>query len=158
MAKARVLGLWLALLCAVPLAPAVALEIGTAQPQLRQVPLTLETATGRHRYAVEVAATAEQQQRGMMFRARMARDRGMLFPFDPPRAASFWMENTILPLDLVFIGADGRVLNVAADAVPYSRAFIDSAGEAAAVLELNAGEAAKIGLKAGDRVRYKLPG
>lgn len=157
----RALMLSLALLLAAPAAPALAIDaaggITSAQPQLTRIPLTLTTASGRHRYKVEVAATPRQQELGLMFRTRMGSAEGMIFPFAPPRPASFWMQNTILPLDLVFIGADGRVLNIAADAVPYSRAFIYSQGAAAAVLELNAGEAARIGLKAGDPVAYKLP-
>ena len=153
----RILTLLLALVLTAPAVPAAALDISAAQPQLTRVPLTLATRTGAHRYTVEVAATPRQQELGLMFRTRMGRAEGMIFPMMPPRPASFWMENTILPLDLVFIGADGRVLNIAADAKPYSRALIDSAGAAAAVLELNAGEAARVGLKPGDAVAYKLP-
>jgi hypothetical protein len=152
----RALMLSFALLLAAPDAPALAADVTAAQPQLARIPLTLTTASGRHRYRVEVAATPRQQELGLMFRTRMARAEGMIFPFEPPRPASFWMQNTVLPLDLVFI-ADGKVLNIAADAVPYSRALIYSQGAAAAVLELNAGEAARIGLKAGDAVAYTLP-
>jgi hypothetical protein len=93
----------------------------------------------------------------MMFRTRLARGRGMLFPFAAPRPLSFWMENTLISLDLVFVGADRRVLNVAARATPLSRAFLSSQGAAVAVLEIGAGEAARIGLRAGDRVEYNLP-
>lgn len=146
------------LLCTLPVANVAALPIVAAQAELPRTKLTLEADRGRHKYSVEVAATPEQQERGLMFRTRMAANQGMIFPFAPPRPASFWMENTILPLDIVFIGADSRVLNVAANAKPYSRDLIQSAGVAAAVLELNAGEAARIGLKPGDRVRYTLPG
>lgn len=143
---------------ATPLAaPAVTMLGATAQPRLATTLLTLVTAGGKHPYRVELARTPEEQARGMMFRTRLARGEGMLFPFDPPREAAFWMENTPLPLDLVFIGTDGRVLNIAARAVPYSRAMIPSRGVAAAVLELNGGEAARIGLKPGDRALYRLP-
>jgi hypothetical protein len=83
----------------------------------------------------------------------MPRDRGMLFPVSPPRTASFWMRNTWLPLDLVFIAPGGRVLNVGTG-TPLSESFIESAGPVAAVLEINAGEAVRIGLKPGDRVRW----
>ena len=146
------------LLSALPVANVAALPIVAAQAELPRTKLTLEVERGRQKYSVEVAATPEQQERGLMFRTQMAANQGMIFPFAPPRSASFWMENTILPLDIVFIGADSRVLNVAANAKPYSRDLIQSAGVAAAVLELNAGEAARIGLKPGDRVRYSLPG
>ena len=94
------------LLIAVPLLPAASLPITAAQVELPRTKLRLDTSTGRHDYAVEVAATPEQQERGLMFRTQMAANQGMIFPFAPPRPASFWMENTILPLDLVFIGAD----------------------------------------------------
>ncbi len=153
----RALTLVLALLLAAPVVPAAALEVIGAQPTLARIPLTLSTRGGTRRYSVEVAATPLQQELGLMFRTRMGAHEGMIFPFAPPRPASFWMENTILPLDLVFIGANGRVLNIAADAKPYSRDLIWSSGAAAAVLELNAGEAARAGLRAGDAVTYKLP-
>jgi uncharacterized membrane protein (UPF0127 family) len=147
----------LALLIAVPAVAYMTTPITAAQPQLAMVPLTLVTATGKHRYKVEVAATPDQQEAGLMFRRKMAAGHGMIFPFDPARSASFWMENTILPLDLIFIAPDRRVLRVAANAKPYSRDFIDSGGVVTAVLELNAGEAARIGLRPGDKVDYKLP-
>ena len=87
-----------------------------------------------------------------MFRRTMKRSAGMFFPFDQPKSASFWMENTPLSLDLIFVTADKRVLSVASNAKPNSRMIIDSRGLAASVIELNAGEAARIGLKAGDKV------
>ena len=89
-----------------------------------------------------------------MFRTRMARRAGMLFPMSPPRVAAFWMENTLIPLDIVFIGPDRAVLNVAANAVPKSRDLLGSFGPVGAVLELNAGEAARIGLTPGDKVEW----
>ncbi len=146
--------LWLAL----PLAPARALALppAAAQAELARIDVVVTTARGRHHYAAELAATPEQQEYGLMFRTRMGAKQAMLFPFAPPRPATFWMANTVLPLDLVFIGADGRVLNVGRG-IPQSRELVPSDGDAAAVLELNAGEAAKIGLATGDRVRYRLP-
>jgi uncharacterized membrane protein (UPF0127 family) len=89
-----------------------------------------------------------------MFRKAMGADEGMIFPMNPPRATAFWMRNTVIGLDLVFIGADHKVLNIAANAVPYDETPLPSAGEAAGVLELNAGRAAQIGLKAGDTVTW----
>jgi uncharacterized protein len=111
----------------------------------------LVTDTGRHRYDLEVAASAEQQACGMMYRRSMQPATGMVFPFSPPRATSFWMENTYLPLDLIFVGPDRRVVHIASGQ-PLSRDFIDSGGVAAEVIELRAGEAKRIGLKPGDRV------
>jgi uncharacterized membrane protein (UPF0127 family) len=140
-------------------APASAREgPSSGQPQtgLKQVLLTIETAGGkRHSYKVEVAATPAQQAHGMMFRTRMAPMTGMIFPMDPPRQAAFWMENTLIPLDLLFIGADGRIRNIIANAVPKSRAQLPSAGPVAAVLELAGGEADRIGARPGDKVVWK---
>ncbi len=139
-----------------PLAAQLAGPKLIANPALHAVPMTL-TARGKvQRYIVEVAATSLEQERGLMFRTSMPRRHGMIFPFDPPKQASFWMENTVLPLDLVFIAPDHRVLHIGADAKPYSREIIDSGGIVSAVLELNAGEAARIGLQVGDRVEYAL--
>ena len=138
----------LALLGATPVAAAPA---SCPDPALQRAALTIRTATGRHRYRVEVAATPAQQQCGLMFRRSMKRDAGMVFPFDETRPLSFWMENTYLPLDIIFVGRDGRVLN-AERAVPLSRALVSSAGDAASVVELNAGETARIGLRPGDAV------
>ncbi len=118
---------------------------------LATVPVTLVTAKGRHAYTIEMAATPAQQECGLMYRKAMKRNVGMMFPFDPPRRATFWMENTPLPLDLIFVAPDDTVLSVA-PGKPYSRDIIDSQGVSAAVIELNAGEAKRIGLKPGDKV------
>lgn len=109
------------------------------------------TSTGRHAYDLEIAATADEQSCGMMYRKTMKPKTGMIFPFDPPRPATFWMENTYLPLDLIFVAPDNRVLTIASGK-PMSQDFIDSGGVAASVIELRAGEAKRIGLKPGDRV------
>ena len=118
---------------------------------LAEQPVMFTTAKGRFAYKLEVAATPEQQECGLMYRKKMPRNVGMDFPLGTPREATFWMENTDLPLDLVFIGPDGRVVSVG-KGVPYSRAMIESGGLTKRVIELNAGEAKRIGLKAGDKV------
>ena len=135
------------LLAAVPTAacPFTDLTHGTAQ---------FETAKGRFTYRMELAVTEEQQACGLMFRREMPRDAGMAFPMRPPRMTGFWMENTFLPLDIIYVSPQGRVLNVMRGQ-PYSRAVLNSAGLTAEVIELNAGEAERIGLKSGDRVRRK---
>ncbi len=79
----------------------------------------------------------------------------MLFLYDPPQPVAMWMMNTLIPLDMLFIGADGRIINIRERAVPGSTATIESAGPARAVLELNGGTAARLKLKPGDRVRHK---
>ena len=108
------------------------------------------TAKGRFPYKLEVAATPAQQACGLMHRKAMPRNVGMVFPFEPARQVSFWMENTVLPLDLVFVGPDSRVVSVG-QGKPFSRDLINSGGLTARVIELNAGEAARIGLRPGDR-------
>lgn len=118
------------------------------------VPLTISSGHRSHRFSVEVASTPPQQAKGLMFRARMGADEGMIFPMKPPRMASFWMRNTVIPLDLLFIGTDHRVLNIAANAVPYDESPLASVGPVIGVLELNGGRAAELGIAAGDRVDW----
>lgn len=140
--------LFVASLAATPVvaAPANCPNIGLARQ-----PVTFSTAKGRFTYTLDLAATPAQQECGLMFRKSMRRDVGMAFAFAPPRPLTFWMENTPLPLDLIFVGADGRVVSVGAG-VPFARDLIDSHGVAARVIELNAGQARRMGLKPGDRV------
>ncbi len=118
--------------------------------------LTIDTASGPHRFKVEVMRTDSERERGLMYRKTMARDRGMLFEYQREQPVTFWMHNTYLPLDLIFIGKDGRVVNVAADAKPMDDSLIPSAGPALGVLELDAGMAKTIDLKAGDVVHHTM--
>lgn len=114
--------------------------------------VTLTPSAGKpHRYTVEIARTEAEQARGLMFRKTMARNAGMIFPMRPARFASFWMENTLIPLDIIFIAPDGKVLNVVTG-TPLSRDQLNSVAPVSAVLELNGGEAARIGLEPGDAV------
>ena len=89
-----------------------------------------------------------------MFRDTLAPDRGMIFPFPKPVDATFWMKNTLIPLDLIFIRGDGRIANIGAKAVPMSTAIIASEGLVTAVLEIPGGRAAELGIRPGDRVRW----
>ena len=135
---------------AVASAPAVHPESG-----LPVIPLTVTSSGGKvHRFRVEVARTEAEQARGLMFRTRLGPDEGMIFPREPVDIPSFWMKNTPLPLDIIFIGTDRRILNVAANTVPYSLEPVGSAGMASAVLELPGGRAAQLGIGAGDRVTW----
>jgi uncharacterized membrane protein (UPF0127 family) len=118
------------------------------------IPLTITSTKGRHAFRVEVARTAAEQAKGLMFRTAMGADEGMLFPRNPPDRASFWMRNTVIPLDLVFIAPDRRILNIAANAVPYDETSLSSAGPVIAVLELNGGRAAQLGIAPGDKVDW----
>lgn len=137
-----------------PLGARAPITAGKPQTGLKVVPLSITAGGKLHRYKVEVAETPAQQAHGMMFRTSVPPGTGMIFPMKPARAASFWMENTLVPLDLLFIGADGKVRNFIADAVPLSQAPMSSVGPVVAVLELKGGEAARIGLKPGDRVSW----
>jgi uncharacterized membrane protein (UPF0127 family) len=116
--------------------------------------LVLKTETGDHSFNIEVATTNEERARGLMYRRSLPENAGMLFLYDRPQPAAMWMKNTPIPLDMVFISADGRVHRIESFTEPFSTAVILSEGDVAAVLELNAGQAAKIGLKAGDKVVY----
>lgn len=151
--------LFLALVAQVSM-PALAQPAGqgvvAGQPQkLPQSRLTIRTADGKTvKFTVEVASTPEQQTIGMMFRASMPQDNGMLFVYAQPQPLAYWMENTFLPLDLIFIGKDGRILNIVANAKPLSRQPLLSVGAAIGVLELNGGQAATLGIAPGDRVEH----
>lgn len=121
--------------------------------------LKIETLDGVHNFDVEVATNDAQRARGLMFRNEMAPDAGMLFLYRRDRILTMWMANTYLPLDMLFIASDGRIVSIARNTIPLSRTTITSRKRARAVLELNAGTARRLGIKAGDRVVYDgLPG
>lgn len=117
--------------------------------------LTVVTGDGeRHRFRVELALTAEQRAQGLMFRRQLARDAGMLFVYRPARPVSMWMKNTPIPLDMLFIDREGRVVKVAERAVPGSLQSIDSGGPVKGVLELPGGTAERLGIAPGARVLH----
>lgn len=118
------------------------------------VPLNIVTKGGKIAFQVEVARTPEEQARGLMYRTSLAEDRGMIFPMTPPRFASFWMKNTYIPLDLIFIRTDGSIARIAANAVPEDLSPISSGEPVAAVLEIAGGGAARHGIVEGDRVSW----
>lgn len=120
---------------------------------LTVIPLTVESTSGKHRFRVEVAASPAEQQKGLMFRAAMGPDEGMIFPNNPPQQRAFWMHNTVIPLDIIYIGPDRRVLNIV-HGEPYDDTSLPSAGPVINVLELNAGRSAALGIKAGDLVAW----
>jgi len=140
--------------------PAATTAVPAAQPAvhpvsgLKVIPLTISQNGKVHHFRVEVAQTSEEQERGLMFRTEMGPDEGMIFPEDPPRWMSFWMKNTVIPLDIVFIGADHRITNVSANAVPYSLNPRMSDDVASGVLELNGGRLAELGFTPGAMVEW----
>ena len=147
---------WLALAVALALLPAAALAQATGEPQpiLDQEPLTIETAGGPVGFPVEMARTPAEQSRGLMFRTLVPPGTGMLFVHDRPRPVSMWMKNTPASLDMLFIDEDGTIESIAADTTPFSEAVISSNGPVAGVLEIKAGEAERLGIQEGDRVRH----
>ncbi len=130
--------------------------VGGSFAQMRRETLKILTASGEHSFQIEIAETAEQKARGLMFRRSLADDAGMLFPYLPPQEATMWMRNTYISLDMVFIAGNGSVHRVEEGTEPFSERVISSNGDVAAVLELRAGIARKIGLKRGDKIVHPM--
>jgi uncharacterized membrane protein (UPF0127 family) len=124
------------------------------RPSMAAEQQTLEIASksGVHVFSVELAVTDEERERGLMFRKQLPEGQGMLFDFKREQEVSMWMENTYVPLDMIFIRKDGRILRIAENTEPLSRAIISSRGQVLAVLEVLGGTANKLGIAAGDRV------
>jgi uncharacterized membrane protein (UPF0127 family) len=118
--------------------------------------LTIVTGGGRHIFHVEVARTDDERAKGLMDRSHMPEDRGMLFDFKQLTPISMWMKNTVMSLDMFFIRADGTISRIAENTEPFSTRVIPSGEPVMAVLELNAGAAARIGAKAGDKIEHSL--
>ena len=121
---------------------------------LAVIPLTVTSGDRRIAFSVEVADTPEAQARGLMFRTDLGDNEGMIFPYDGTRAQSFWMKNTPLPLDIIYIGPDRRISNIAAETEPYSLDPVYSVGPVLGVLELRGGRAAELGIEPGDLVEW----
>ena len=117
------------------------------------VPVTISTDKGEHRFAAEVAATQDEQAKGLMFRTELGPDEAMIFPRQGD-IASFWMKNAPLPLDIIFIGQDRKIINIAAQTTPYSLDSVSALGPTSAVLEIPGGRAAELGIGPGDAVAW----
>ncbi|AOL24636.1 hypothetical protein Ga0102493_11504 [Erythrobacter litoralis] len=143
-------------------APAATAEQSADQPErhsesgLPLIEVTVVRGERRIVFETEVADTPQAQARGMMFRTEMGDDEAMLFPSERPAQRNFWMKNTPLPLDIIFIGVDGRISNIERG-VPYELESVGSDGLASAVLEIRGGLSAELGIVAGDRVEYDWP-
>jgi uncharacterized membrane protein (UPF0127 family) len=120
--------------------------------------LTIESGGEAHRFTVELAVTPEQRGQGLMYRERLPAEAGMLFLYPTEQMISMWMKNTLIPLDMLFIAEDGRIIHIAERAIPGSLATISSGQPARAVLELNGGTAARLDIAPGDRVLYETFG
>jgi uncharacterized membrane protein (UPF0127 family) len=108
-----------------------------------------------HKFDIWIAETPQQQAQGLMFVRDLPENRGMLFIAKEPRVFSMWMMNTYIPLDMVFIGTDGRIRKIVANTKPHSLATVSSDDPVKAIVELKGGEAARRSLKVGDRVTWK---
>jgi uncharacterized membrane protein (UPF0127 family) len=151
------------LLLALAAIPAAALaqppEPTAAQPELPKEKLVIVARDGaRHEFQVEMALTPEQQRVGEMFRKSVPPDGGMLFDWGRSQESQMWMENTLVPLDMVFIKADGTIRSIAENTVPESLAVIDSRGPVRATLELAGGTTARLNIRVGDRVEQRIFG
>ena len=115
--------------------------------------LTIQTAAGPQKFAIELATDDVQREQGLMYRTRMAADAGMLFIYPHEQPVAMWMKNTNLPLDMLFVRADGTIARIRENAVPYSRENIPSGEPVQFVIELNAGRAQALGIKEGGHIR-----
>lgn len=116
--------------------------------------LVIQSKTGEHAFTVEVVDTNETRARGLMYVEDLAPDAGMLFDFKAERQVSFWMRNTLIPLDMLFIAADGTIRNIHANAIPHDETSIPSDGAVQFVLEIPGGRSAELGIEAGDTVEH----
>jgi uncharacterized membrane protein (UPF0127 family) len=144
---------------AVPLAARAQPEPAGPQPELPKEKLVIVTRDGaQHVFNVEMALKPDQQIVGEMFRKSVPEDGGMLFDWGAPRESQMWMKNTLVPLDMVFVNADGTIRSIAEDTVPESLATIDSRGPVRATLELAGGVTAKLNIRVGDKVEQRIFG
>lgn len=134
------LGIWL-----VAAAPALATE---------SVPLTIEAGGSTYRFSAEIADDAQERSQGLMFREHLDENAGMLFLYPDERPRTFWMKNTPLPLDIIFISSEGIVVHVAAEATPYDLTAINSEKPAQSALEIRGGLAAQLGIGPGAKISW----
>ena len=118
--------------------------------------ISVDGAKRANRFKVEIAGDHASQEKGLMFRKTLAPDAGMLFDFHTDVMTAFWMKNTILPLDIIFVRSDGTISSIAANAVPFSEASIPSTEPVRAVLEINAGRAKALGIEPGDKIHADI--
>ncbi len=119
----------------------------------------LHTSGGDVPVTVEIAATPERRNLGLMYRKELAADAGMLFIFERPQHLTFWMKNTVLPLDMLFIGDDHRIVGIVKDAVPFTTTAREVEGDSRYVLEVNAGFSDRHGVRSGDAASFEgVPG
>jgi uncharacterized membrane protein (UPF0127 family) len=145
-----------AILAAVVLVAPACAQVSGAQPRLRTEPMTIETSRGPVKLTVEMADTERTRELGLMFRDAPPRNEGMLFDFHEPQEVSFWMKNTKVSLDLLFISQDGRIIRIARNATPFSEEPIPSGAPIRGVLEIAAGRSKELGIAEGDKARQRI--
>jgi uncharacterized membrane protein (UPF0127 family) len=156
----RVRALTLALALLLPLAACRGAEqsapgqAATAESGLQLVPLEIRSGAKVHKFTVEVARSRDEQAQGLMFRESLAPDRGMLFPYSPPEVAGFWMKNTLIPLDMIFVREDGSIAMIADNTIPGSLESVSAGEPVAAVLEIAGGRSAELGITDADKVSW----
>ena len=128
---------------------------GPARPAERQT-LEIASKSGVHAFSVEIADNDAEREKGLMYRKELPEGQGMLFDFEHEGPVGFWMKNTYISLDMIFIRGDGRILRIAENTEPFSTRIIPSGGPVRAVLEVIAGTARKFGLAPGDQVAYPI--
>jgi uncharacterized membrane protein (UPF0127 family) len=141
--------LFLALIVTLPWSASSALAAG-------QATIEIVSKSGVHAFAVELATNDAERERGLMYRKELPEGRGMLFDFHEDRPVAFWMHNTYIPLDMIFIRGDGSIARIAENTEPMSDRLIPSGAPVRAVLEVIAGTARKLGIAAGDRVESSI--
>src|SRR5216683_865250 len=143
---------WMVVLAAVVLCAFAGARAEAASVQ----PLEIVTKSGVQVFSVEMATTEQEKETGLMYRKELPDGKGMLFDFSPEQQVSMWMKNTYIPLDMIFIRADGRILRIAENTEPHSERLVPSGGPVLGVLEVIAGTARKFGIAPGDRVAHQI--
>jgi uncharacterized membrane protein (UPF0127 family) len=118
--------------------------------------MIIHSQNGDHPFVLEMASSAEQQERGLMFRRSLAPNGGMLFPYSPPQVVGFWMRNTVIPLDMIFVRQDGKIARIAT-AKPLDETVVSSLEPVTMVIEIRGGRASELGIKEGDKVSPPVP-
>jgi uncharacterized protein len=134
---------------------AVILAVGAARAIEQQV-VEIATRTGVHVFSIELATTDEERARGLMYRQQLPEEHGMLFDFEREEPVAMWMHDTYIPLDMIFIRGDGRILRIAERTQPLSDRIIPSGGPVRAVLEVAGGTAKRLGIAPGDRIGHPI--
>ena len=146
---------WVGLFIIWIMAAVLTLHAGNAAEPLRDEKLTIVSGDKTHQFAIEVAESERQKAIGLMFRKSLSPDKGMLFPYPQPQELTMWMRNTYIPLDMVFIKADGTIHRIAENTEPFSEEVVASKGDVTAVLELAGGITNSLGIKPGDKVKHR---